>query len=84
MQRVAINGESKSLCKPPKVMGRVSPVITPATKRGSLGANHVKVEKDNAKSSTGDLDSTKKLTGKIQISFRYIYVFSMCTNMLKC
>ncbi|KAK2647715.1 hypothetical protein Ddye_015204 [Dipteronia dyeriana] len=53
-QSVATNGEStSSICKPPKVLGRVSPYSTISTKRASLGANRLKMEKDNPKISSG-------------------------------
>ncbi|XP_050230376.1 uncharacterized protein LOC126679400 [Mercurialis annua] len=48
------NGEAtSSLCKPPKIVGRPSAITAAAAKRDSLGlgANRVKSEKDNAKSS---------------------------------
>ncbi|KAK4834667.1 hypothetical protein QYF36_026534 [Acer negundo] len=52
-QSVATNGEStSSICKPPKVLGRVSPYSTISTKRASLGANRLKMEKDNPKNSS--------------------------------
>ncbi|KAJ6362255.1 hypothetical protein OIU78_002627 [Salix suchowensis] len=56
---VPINGESKSLCRPPKIVGRVVPILAQATKRASLGANRVKVErgKDNP-------ENAKKITGR--------------------
>eukprot|EP00258_Populus_trichocarpa_P018333 XP_006381493.2 uncharacterized protein LOC18100231 isoform X1 [Populus trichocarpa] len=58
-QSVPINGESKSLYRPPKIVGRVGPILAPATKRASLGANRVKVEraKDNP-------ENAKKIAGR--------------------
>ncbi|XP_037494358.1 uncharacterized protein LOC105642173 isoform X2 [Jatropha curcas] len=61
----SINGEStSSLCKPPKIAGRVGPILTTAGKRASLGANHAKMEKDNAKNSNSRADNPKKLAGR--------------------
>ncbi|XP_021638497.2 uncharacterized protein LOC110633941 isoform X2 [Hevea brasiliensis] len=58
-----MNEEStSSVRKPPNRAGRVSPILTTATKRASLGANHVKMEKDSAKYSTGHSDKPKNLT----------------------
>ncbi|KAL3586043.1 hypothetical protein D5086_012910 [Populus alba] len=58
-QSVPINGESKSLHRPPKIVGRVGPILAPASKRASLGANRVKVEraKDNP-------ENAKKIAGR--------------------
>ncbi|KAG8647305.1 hypothetical protein MANES_09G080700v8 [Manihot esculenta] len=56
------NGESTSFCKPPKIVGRVSPMLTSANKRASLGVNRVKMEKDSAKPSTDHSDNPKKFT----------------------
>ncbi|CAK7342950.1 unnamed protein product [Dovyalis caffra] len=58
-QSIPINRESKSLCRPPKIVGRVGPILAPATKRSSLGANRVKVEKDK-----DNPENAKKLTGR--------------------
>ncbi|KAG6745075.1 hypothetical protein NC652_036606 [Populus alba x Populus x berolinensis] len=54
-----VNGDSKSLCRPPKIASRVGPILTPATKRASLGANRVKVEKYK-----DSPENEKRLTGK--------------------
>ncbi|KAF9680310.1 hypothetical protein SADUNF_Sadunf06G0107900 [Salix dunnii] len=56
---VPINGESKSLCRPPKIVGRIGPILAQVTKRASLGTNHVKVErnKDNP-------ENAKKIIGR--------------------
>ncbi|KAL5742871.1 hypothetical protein ACOSP7_029603 [Xanthoceras sorbifolium] len=52
-QSVATNGEStSSICKPPKVLGRVISHSTVSTKRASLGTNRVKMEKDNPKNAS--------------------------------
>ncbi|XVF07961.1 hypothetical protein REPUB_Repub06bG0184500 [Reevesia pubescens] len=52
-QSVARSGEStSSLHKPPKVQSKVGPISTTPTKRVSLGAKNIKMEKD-AKSGTG-------------------------------
>ncbi|XP_011004167.1 PREDICTED: uncharacterized protein LOC105110722 isoform X3 [Populus euphratica] len=58
-QFVPINGEAKSLYRPPKIVGRVGPILAPATKIASLGANRVKVEraKDNP-------ENAKKIAGR--------------------
>ncbi|KAJ6407397.1 hypothetical protein OIU84_010821 [Salix udensis] len=56
---VPINGESKSLCRPPKIVGRVVPILAQATKRASLGANRVKVERDK-----DNPENAKKITGR--------------------
>ncbi|KAL3569455.1 hypothetical protein D5086_029345 [Populus alba] len=54
-----VNGDSKSLCRPPKIASRVGPILTPATKRASLGANRVKVEKYK-----DSPENEKRLTGR--------------------
>ncbi|XP_021666887.2 uncharacterized protein LOC110655027 isoform X2 [Hevea brasiliensis] len=64
-QSGSTNGQStSSFCKPPKTIGRVSPILISAAKRASLGANRVKMEKDSAEHSTGHSDNPKKLTGR--------------------
>ncbi|KAJ6968522.1 hypothetical protein NC653_036486 [Populus alba x Populus x berolinensis] len=59
MQSNPVNGDSKSLCRPPKIASRVGPILTPATKRASLGANRVKVEKYK-----DSPENEKRLTGR--------------------
>ncbi|XP_011006937.1 PREDICTED: uncharacterized protein LOC105112790 isoform X2 [Populus euphratica] len=54
-----VNGDSKSLCRPPKIVSRVGPILAPATKRASLGANRVKVEKYK-----NTPENEKRLTGR--------------------
>ncbi|KAG6744079.1 hypothetical protein POTOM_052788 [Populus tomentosa] len=54
-----VNGDSKSLCRPPKMVSRDGPILTPATKRASLGANRVKVEKYK-----DSPENEKRLTGR--------------------
>ncbi|KAJ6303737.1 hypothetical protein OIU77_017588 [Salix suchowensis] len=58
-QSTPVNGDSKSLCRPPKIASRASPILAPATKRASLGANRVKVEK-----SKDSPENEKRLTGR--------------------
>eukprot|EP00257_Ricinus_communis_P019500 XP_015578511.1 uncharacterized protein LOC8283823 [Ricinus communis] len=60
------NGEAiSSLCKPPKIVGRPSAILATiaATKRASLGlgANRVKMEKDNTKNLTAHSEKSKSL-----------------------
>ncbi|KAJ4841382.1 hypothetical protein Tsubulata_011549 [Turnera subulata] len=45
-----VNGESMSLCKPPKATGAI---LTSGAKRASFGANRLKVERDTSKTSIG-------------------------------
>lgn len=72
MQAGCKNGESTSFCKPPKIVGRVSPMLTSANKRASLGVNRVKMEKDSAKPSTDHSDNPKKFTGNLNSLFVFI------------
>ncbi|KAJ6425498.1 hypothetical protein OIU84_026138 [Salix udensis] len=58
-QSTPVNGDSKSLCRPPKIASRAGPIFAPATKRASLGANRVKVEK-----SKDSPENEKRLTGR--------------------
>ncbi|XP_048226252.1 uncharacterized protein LOC8283823 isoform X2 [Ricinus communis] len=63
------NGEAiSSLCKPPKIVGRPSAILATiaATKRASLGlgANRVKMEKDNTKNLTAHSEKSKSLPAK--------------------
>ncbi|KAF9665002.1 hypothetical protein SADUNF_Sadunf16G0076900 [Salix dunnii] len=58
-QSTPVDGDSKSLCRPPKIASRVGPILTPATKRASLGANRFKVEK-----SKDSPENEKRLTGR--------------------
>ncbi|KAG5253161.1 cell wall protein [Salix suchowensis] len=58
-QSTPVNGDSKSLCRPPKIASRAGPILAPATKRASLGANRVKVEK-----SKDSPENEKRLTGR--------------------
>lgn len=47
---VGVNGDTNSLCKPPKA---TSCILTIPAKRASLGANRLKVENDSSKTSMG-------------------------------
>ncbi|XP_022745681.1 uncharacterized protein LOC111295994 [Durio zibethinus] len=74
-QSVARSGEpTSSLHKPPKGLRRVGPISTSPTKRVSLGAKNVKMEKD-AKSVTGrgtTVSKTSALGGSKNIVLRPI------------
>ncbi|EEF37148.1 hypothetical protein RCOM_0819620 [Ricinus communis] len=66
LQSNSKNGEAiSSLCKPPKIVGRPSAILATiaATKRASLGlgANRVKMEKDNTKNLTAHSEKSKSL-----------------------
>ncbi|KAJ9694521.1 hypothetical protein PVL29_010153 [Vitis rotundifolia] len=63
-QPVASSRQSiSSLPRPPKIISRANPISTASTKRASLGANSLRMEKDSAKSSIGRGAPGSKMTG---------------------
>uniref|UniRef100_F6HQZ1 Uncharacterized protein n=1 Tax=Vitis vinifera TaxID=29760 RepID=F6HQZ1_VITVI len=52
-----------SLPRPPKIISRANPISTASTKRASLGANSLRMEKDSAKGSIGRGAPGSKITG---------------------
>ncbi|KAJ6382080.1 hypothetical protein OIU77_030685 [Salix suchowensis] len=67
---VPINGESKSLCRPPKIVGRVVPILAQATKRASLGANRVKEEGAKVPVFSGPRNAMPRPTLPVKSSLR--------------
>lgn len=63
-QPVASSRQSiSSLPRPPKIISRANPISTASTKRASLGANSLRMEKDSAKGSIGRGAPGSKITG---------------------
>ncbi|KAH9735455.1 hypothetical protein KPL71_017741 [Citrus sinensis] len=62
-QSVAKNDLStRSPCKPPRVVGRNSAISNVSTKRSSLGANRIKLEKDNSRTASVRVVPAPKVT----------------------
>ncbi|KAH9671834.1 hypothetical protein KPL70_017503 [Citrus sinensis] len=62
-QCVAKNDLStRSPCKPPRVVGRNSSISNVSTKRSSLGANRIKLEKDNSRTASVRVVPAPKVT----------------------
>lgn len=62
-QSVAKNDLStRSPCKPPRVVGRNSAISNVSTKRASLGANRIKLEKDNSRTASVRVVPAPKVT----------------------
>ncbi|GAY52341.1 hypothetical protein CUMW_141050 [Citrus unshiu] len=62
-QSIAKNDLStRSPCKPPRVVGRNSAISNVSTKRSSLGANRIKLEKDNSRTASVRVVPAPKVT----------------------
>jgi hypothetical protein len=56
MKSFAKSGEPTSLAKRLRVLGKDIPISTTSTKRASMGANNVKIGKDNARNAIGNYE----------------------------
>ncbi|XP_038701377.1 uncharacterized protein LOC119998195 isoform X2 [Tripterygium wilfordii] len=63
--------QSGELCKPPKMLGRVTPISIASTKRASLSTNNLKTDKDNAKASTAAVKGAPTLRQPASGGLRY-------------